>query len=252
MRRIGDADAQALLALLDDALEPENVAPSPAERAQLRAALADSRSTVSRPHPAGRRVPMRLRLAVVAVGVASILAAFALTRPLPTPIRSVAHGVGLPVDSVELAAARREMGDLEAALAGDDARAVEHAVEAVRNTASRLDRDEHREIDERLARLLDDAHTYLTEHAEPGSHDVEGTDGQHRESPSTSLADDHGTVPAPSEPAGGADDEPANTDDSHQQSGPTATTTPPTSGQDMHDGTNREHDDSAPEEPNGM
>ncbi len=84
-----------------------------------------------------RRLVPSIALATV---LALVLAGFALTNPLPTPVRSAARTVGLPVDSVELASARTSVSQLEAALDVQDAAAVEASAADVRAALDQLDR----------------------------------------------------------------------------------------------------------------
>jgi hypothetical protein len=148
-----------LLHLLADALAPEPVEPSPGELAHLYRA-------VTTPRPAARHRPRSavasLRRPIPAIAAAFVLlsggTAVALTGPpLPRPVRAVAHDVGLPVDSPELADARGATSHLEHALEAREAKAVQAAADRLEKRLRNVHGDERAEIEREAQKLLDRA-----------------------------------------------------------------------------------------------
>lgn len=153
---IGDTPEEArLLELLAEALAPPAAQPTRAERAALRRAVSDvfgrrpsrlrrSVTAVFGPFPilSGRLGALIRRRALPAILVACLLggtAAAAVARPaLPEPIRSAAHAVGLPVDSVALAETKRAMSEVRSALHHRDDRALRQAAASLAVHLSRL------------------------------------------------------------------------------------------------------------------
>lgn len=144
-----------LLHRLSQAFAPEPVEPPPAGVVALRRAIEAGRS---QPRTAWRNHRVAAATAVFATMLTSSTMAFALTgAPLPRPVRVVAHGVGLPVDSVALADARSAAARLKNALAHDDPARVDQAASLLRDRLTHLDADEKGQIEHRTAELLHEA-----------------------------------------------------------------------------------------------
>ena len=119
-----------VLERLSQALRPPDAAPSPSELAELRRAVADQA-----PAPIPRAWPRRV---AVAAAAAVILVVVVIGPPLPRPVRSLAHGLGLPVDSAEVADAKAAMDQLQAALDEGDPAKVEAASARLERRLARL------------------------------------------------------------------------------------------------------------------
>ena len=132
------AEDDDLLERLEDALRPAEVTPSEAEVAALRRAVAEggSSAVVSRVWP--RRV--------LAGAVAAAILLFIVSgAALPRPLRTVAHALRLPVDSVEVADAKSAEKELRAALDGGDEERVARASERMQRRLEALrERDRER------------------------------------------------------------------------------------------------------------
>ena len=135
-----------LLDLLAHALDSGPVTPPPAAVAAVRLRATDGR----RRAVTVRSRPPR-RIFVGAAALASIVVAFALGLTLadnmPRPVREVAHGVGLPVDSPNLVDARQELQRLGRALAACDLPAVGRADPEMVRLVKSLDQDERARVE---------------------------------------------------------------------------------------------------------
>ncbi len=96
--------------------------------------------------------------AVLATGVLGVpgIAFAASGTPLPSPIRQVAHAVGLPVDSVDLAHARNTRRALRKALEAHDVENIHHAEARLRSELDQLDGAERSQLRD-ADRLLQEA-----------------------------------------------------------------------------------------------
>jgi hypothetical protein len=144
-----------LCALLSEAFSPEDSRPPPDSVAALRRAVATTGS-------AGRRLAGRRRIAVAAATLALLSAgsgtAFAVSGvPLPEPLRVVAHGIGLPVDSVALADTRTVLGRLKFALKLHEVQVVREDAGILQTRLAHLHLPERREVSHEAADLLGEA-----------------------------------------------------------------------------------------------
>lgn len=132
------ADDNELLEKLESALAPPAAEPSPSEVAALRRAVAEQASSVGPERVWPWRVAAGLAAAVVLLFVV-------VAPPLPEPLRQVAHGLGLPVDSVEVADAKSAAAELRSALDdGDRERAARASARLQRNLDGLEERDRRR------------------------------------------------------------------------------------------------------------
>jgi hypothetical protein len=114
------SEDSALLELLGTALAPAPLEPPPEGIASLHRALAEQRSIAARaPVAAGRtsgRTWWRKRWVAAAATGAFVFGgsgvAFAAGAPLPTPVRALAHDIGLPVTSPGLYALHQDESQL--------------------------------------------------------------------------------------------------------------------------------------------
>lgn len=141
-----------LLERLSRAFAAEPVEPPPAGLYALRQAIETGR-------PQRRPTRRHPRVTAVAAVFATILAgsitAYALTgAPLPRPARVVAHGVGLPVDSVAVADTRHAADRLKDALAHHDPTQVDQAARQLRTRLAHLEPDEKSQIEHQTSELL--------------------------------------------------------------------------------------------------
>lgn len=209
---------EELLELIRRALRPERseaVMPPSGAVTQLR----ESVST----HFARRRI-VRHRGARVAVAASifvglsgSAAGAFASGATLPTPLRVVARGVGLPVDSVGLAQAKTDADRLRGALDKRERAEISVDAAALESSFKGLSGHDRRSIGREVDGLLDRAEPYdgrgddgpgsvvapLPGGASPGGGaPVSGSDGDDGGAPATFVP--QGTV-TPSKDAGGGD-----------------------------------------------
>lgn len=139
-----------LLELLAGALDPGPVQPPPTGIAAVRLRADDGRRRAA---TRGARGPgaSRRRVLVGAAALASVIAAFvlglAVAENLPRPVREVAHGIGLPVDSPALVDARHELHRLGQALAACDLPAVGRADPEMVRLVKSLDADERAKVE---------------------------------------------------------------------------------------------------------
>ena len=138
-----------VLERLSQALRPPDAAPSPSELAELRRAVADQA-----PAPIPRAWPRRV---AVAAAAAVIQVVVVVGPPLPRPVRSLAHGLGLPVDSAEVADAKSAAAELQAALDGGDPARVARASARLERHLQALDEADRRRLAERSDPLLERA-----------------------------------------------------------------------------------------------
>ena len=117
-------------------------------------------------------------------------AAFAISgSPLPDPVRSALHDVGLPVDSVDVADARSAESHLEKALRSGDTAAVSRAAAHLQECLAELDRGDRNRMAPRADALLQDATSNTG--SSPGGPIVSRGDGS-----SNSGSGDRSTVPS--------------------------------------------------------
>ncbi len=101
----------------------------------------------------GRRLAMTGAVAVIGLTGTAALAAAANEGALPRPVRVVAHGVGLPVDSVELADAKHALSKLRKA--SDEA--LPAAVAGADDALAKLSDDDRRRLGQPAALEVEDA-----------------------------------------------------------------------------------------------
>lgn len=149
---------EELTALLRQALDPGNPSPPPESVGELRRLVAGS---APRRHP----MPLRSRMAVAAaafVGVSgsAVGAAVATGATLPEPLRVIASGIGLPVDSVGLAQAKTDAGRLRRDLNRRDLAEVSRDAAALQSSFTGLSPGERHGIDDEVDSLLEQAAPY--------------------------------------------------------------------------------------------
>ena len=157
---------EELSALLREALDPGTPRP-PAE------SVRELRRLVSTGTPRLSAVWFRTRLATataVFLGVSgsAVGAAMANGATLPEPLRVVAHGIGLPVDSVGLARARTDADRLRRDLERGDRWMIPRDATTLESTFSGLSSGDRHNIDGEVDSLLERAGAY-------GSHGERGT-----------------------------------------------------------------------------
>lgn len=110
---------------------------------------------VAAARPRRRLLPRFLAggLAVALVGGGTAYAAGDGSR-IPAPVRRAAVAIRLPVDSPEVADAKKELADLEEAIGRGDADRIAKAIEDVEEALSELSAGERASIDSRLRELL--------------------------------------------------------------------------------------------------
>lgn len=142
-----------LLDRLAQTLAPERIEPPLAGVFALRRAVAaPPRRLAWRPRK------IAVAAAAVALGLSGSTAAFAATgAPLPRPLRVVAHGAGLPVDSVSVADTRSATARLKDALAQDNPARVNRAADQLRGRLAQLEPDEKSQIEQPASVLLQEA-----------------------------------------------------------------------------------------------
>ena len=144
---------EELTALLCQALDPGNPSPPPESVGELR-------RLVSSAAPLRRPVPLRSRLAVVTaaflgVSGSAVGAAVASGATLPEPLRVIASGIGLPVDSVGLAHAKTDADRLRRDLNRRDMAEVPRDAAALQSAFTGLSTDERHSIDGEVDSLLE-------------------------------------------------------------------------------------------------
>ena len=145
-----------LLELLTTALAPVSDQPSAADIVLLHRAI-DARTTLPR-----KPLRVRRRWVLPAVAAFSVLGvsgtAIATTgSSLPRMARSLANGVGLPVDSPQLLDARSRRDTLRAALAHHDNTAIAVESAKLRDALRHLDTDERNQVGNDTDQLLQQA-----------------------------------------------------------------------------------------------
>jgi len=146
---------EELTALLRKALDPGNPSPPPESVRELR-------SLVSSAAPLRRPTPLRTRVAVataVFLGMSgsAVGAAVATGATLPEPLRVIASGIGLPVDSVGLAQAKTDADRLRGDLNRRDLEEVPRDAAALQDTFAGLTKGERQSIGGEVDSLLDRA-----------------------------------------------------------------------------------------------
>lgn len=178
--RTDHLDDAALLAALRAALETPRADPTPAERATFHALAGETFSAGPRWRPTGRLSTLRRPVPAIAFAallvLAGVSAATVKRLPVTDPVRSVAHRVGLPIESVELVETRRAMGDLRHALEGDDETHLAATADDLRRHLTELDAHDRASVDADATHLLDQAdgalHYSDDESHEPDDHDT--------------------------------------------------------------------------------
>jgi hypothetical protein len=176
-------DDDRLLDELAAALRAPDTDPSPSEVADvLLAVQAQPNRTVAGPGAWVRdHVSKPLVALIVGVGVLSGGTALALSSDatLPRPLRSVAHAVGLPVDSVALAHTRQTMSDLRSALDDGDEAAVASDAARLRAELTELSGEDRGEVAAEASELLSEADAFLvaSQVEDPDGRATGGDDG---------------------------------------------------------------------------
>lgn len=173
--------------LAREALAPPSVEPPARSMAALRAAV-DTRLA---PRRAGRNRVWKVRAAAVVAGLVTLVSGTATGAAiagasLPVPLRDIASGIGLPVDSPGLAQAKSDAGRLRQALRHHDAPMIGRDASALERTFDRLDSGDRRSIDGEVDALLNQAATY-------SGHQSGGSDGP---GPTSTSGDGGGRGPS--------------------------------------------------------
>jgi hypothetical protein len=154
-------DDDEMFSILERAIGPtSDDAPTDAQRRQLRSAVDEWRR--HRPVPITAARSRRWIRRTVATGIGGIVVLSGATAVaaavndgvLPTPARTVARSIGLPVESSDLARARAALGRLRKA---DDTDRDTLEIE-VEDALSRLSASELSKINEIASSVLEDAH----------------------------------------------------------------------------------------------
>jgi hypothetical protein len=238
--RTDHLDDAALLAALREALETPRAEPTLAERATFHALASQTFSARARWWPAGwlstlRRPVPAVALAAIIV-LAGVSAATVKRLPITDPVRSVAHSVGLPIESVELVETRRAMGDLRHALQSDDETHLAATADDLRAHLVELDAHDRAVVDDEATHLLDQADEAL-HHSDDETHEPDDPDTGVPSTPGTTVP------PAPPSTSGAPaehpeDDAPSEhpADGTVDHTDTTAPPSTPTSIDDHHDG----------------
>ncbi|MDQ1396603.1 MAG: hypothetical protein QOG64_1862 [Acidimicrobiaceae bacterium] len=134
-------DDDGLLELLGRALEPPAVEPSMAEMHAFHRAVAAHHG------PKRRWAPRTLALVIGLGALTTSGTAFAIEGGhVPRPVVSVAHSLGLPVDSPAFTAAKEAVERLQAALQQRDTGQIRAAAAAVRSRRGALSESERRSL----------------------------------------------------------------------------------------------------------
>lgn len=234
-----NAGDEELIRLAREALAPPSVEPPLESIAALREAV----DRLSTPGAGRRRRAWRFRLATAVAGFLTLAsgtaaAAAVAGASLPAPLRGIAHGIGLPVDSAGLAQAKTDAGRLSYALRQRDVPMIGRDAAALETTFKRLDAGDQRSIDERVDALLNQAAAYSggqqggsegsgsgATSGEGGGGEVSGGSGD--SSPSTTLP---GTVAPVSGSGGGGSADGGGDRSSSSTTSTTSTTVPQGSG----------------------
>lgn len=123
---------------------------------------------------------VRPRIAASALASGMILGgsgvAFAVSgAPLPAPVRTVAHAVGLPVDSNAVAAARSDTAALRSALNRDDTTSVASDAQRLRSRLGNLSADDHQDLGTEPEHLLSRADDLIHSQGSDDGHDNNGS-----------------------------------------------------------------------------
>lgn len=146
---------EEITGLLRQALDPGKPAPPPESVRELR-------SLVSRAAPLRRALPLRYRVAVATAAFlgmsgSAVGAAVASGATLPGPLRVIASGMGLPVDSVDLAQAKTDADRLRRDLNRRALADVPRDAAVLQDQFAGLSTGERRSIGEEVDSLLDRA-----------------------------------------------------------------------------------------------
>jgi hypothetical protein len=148
-------EATRLLEMLGEALVPSVAEPTRAERDALRIAVSRTFAPLTR-EPSSPRFVVRRRLPALSAAFAlAVAAAIAIVRPpLPDPVRSAAHAIGLPVDSVALADTKHAITELRSDLEHHDTKALGPAVHELRSNLAGLRGQDLNAVEPEAQRLL--------------------------------------------------------------------------------------------------
>ena len=146
------AEDDDLLERLEEALRPPDAVPSDAEIAALHRAVAEGGTA-----PVVRRVWPRRALAGIAA--AAVLLFIVSGAALPRPLRTVAHALRLPVDSVEVADAKSAEKELRAALDENDPERVARASARLQRRLEALEQADRERLGRRVSPYLERART---------------------------------------------------------------------------------------------
>ena len=187
--------------LLDHALAPEPAAPSADALVTLHRAIDRQRVAATRRRP--RRMLVALGSAVAVLTATG--GAFAVSGAvLPEPLRVVAHAVGLPIDSPELARARAARHALRESLQHGDAASTAAASTRLKSALAQLSQGDLGELRDATALLSQAEELTPTTTAEPDAHQSERTTtatGPTKTDPTTIPTTSNGTESEPSSEA---------------------------------------------------
>lgn len=179
--RNDQADDRALLTALHEALDTPRADPSPVERAAFRELVTETYAAGPRWQRAGWSSMLRRPVPAIALAVILLLAGVTTATvkrvPATDPIRSVAHSIGLPIESAELVETRRAMGQLRDELQAGDNEGLAAAADELRDHLTELDSHDRAVVDADATHLLDQAddalHHTEEEGSEPDDHDTD-------------------------------------------------------------------------------
>jgi hypothetical protein len=183
-----------LLALLGQAYRPKRGEPPPGVLAALREAAAARASQMSSEQPGGGFWHRGWRLAYVAVAALLLLtgSAYAAAAGLPSPVRTAAYAVGLPVTPTDVNDLHTAESRLREALAHHDPGEASRQAGIVRDRLADLgagarahERPRVEDLLEQQANLSDGAST--TEASAPPEDHSTPTTGEETPSPSTTT-----------------------------------------------------------------
>ncbi|HUZ19863.1 MAG TPA: hypothetical protein VMU75_04735 [Acidimicrobiales bacterium] len=159
-----------LLEALGEALRPPPIRPGAVEVARLQLAVAEPRRL--RPH---LRASVTLAAAAAVVIIVGALAVSGM--PLPSPLRSIAVSIGLPVNDAQVAAVKGDLVGLSRALTANDRSAVGRGAAVLRSKLADLTPGDRPKVEAAARSLLARADHLLATPSRRGSRSGVGGPG---------------------------------------------------------------------------
>lgn len=183
------ADNAELVELLRAALAPTELEPPAEGLLALQRAVADLKGAGGRQRPVWWRRPWAVGAATVVTVLGGSSAAFAAGAPMPTPVRALAHYIGLPVTAPDVYALHNYESQLARTLQhpNPDPKATAEAARQVSEQLRRLSPDDRRAQGAEPAQLLDRAQQVLA-----GRHESDHPAAGSTTTSSTVAGDDRG------------------------------------------------------------